>query len=207
MKILKETKSKLGNKIELVGEECYKPILSIGVFHGDEPQGDFLIKEYLKSNQNSKMIFIPCLNPDGMKLNQRQNSNGVDLNRNFPTKNWKITEDKTFFGGNKPNSEIETQFMVNVIAEYNPKLILSLHAPFCTVNFDGDALQYAEKISEIIDYPVQEDIGYPTPGSFGTYCGVERNIPTITLELDENIDVKRLIKPVHKIFDYLNSVI
>ena len=75
------------------------------------------------------------------------------------------------------------------------------------MNYDGDALQYAEKISEIINYPVQPDIGYPTPGSFGTYCGVERNIPTVTLELDENIDVNKLVEPVHKIFDYLNSVL
>ncbi len=207
MKILKETLSKFGNKIELLGSDNHKPILVIGVFHGDEPQGDFIIKEYLKNNQNSEMLFIPCLNPDGMQLNQRQNSNGVDLNRNFPTKNWEKVEDKTFYGGDNPNSEIETKFMVEVIEEYQPKLILSLHAPFCTVNFDGDALKYAEKISKIINYPVQEDIGYPTPGSFGTYCGVERKIPTITLELDENIDVKRLIKPVHKIFDYINSVI
>ena len=189
------------------GNDNYKPILVIGVFHGDEPQGDFLIKEYIKSNQNSEMLFIPCLNPDGMSLKTRQNANGVDLNRNFPTANWEKVEDKIFYGGEKPSSEIETKFMVDVIQEYKPKVILSLHAPFCTVNYDGDALIYAEKISEIINYPVQEDIGYPTPGSFGTYCGVERNIPTITLELDENIDVKRLIQPVHKIFDYLNSVI
>ncbi|MBR1943350.1 DUF2817 domain-containing protein [bacterium] len=207
MKVLKETLTKNNNKIQLLGCGNHKPILVIGVFHGDEPQGNFLINEYLKVNQNSEMLFIPCLNPDGMKLNQRQNANGIDLNRNFPTKNWEKVEDKTFYGGEMPNSEFETQFMVEVIEEYKPKFILSLHAPFCTVNFDGDALEYAEKISEIIDYPVQADMGYPTPGSFGTYCGIERNIPIITLELDENIDVKRLIKPVHKIFDYINSVI
>lgn len=207
MKILKETTTKKGNKIQLLGGENYKPLLIIGVFHGDEPQGDFLIKEYLKKNPDSPMLYIPCLNPDGMELKQRQNSNGIDLNRNFPTQNWEKVEDKTFYGGEKPNSEKETQFMVEVIEKYEPKLILSLHAPFCTVNFDGDAIEYAQKISEIINYPVQSDIGYPTPGSFGTYCGVERHIPTITLELDENIDVKRLVSPVHKIFDYINSVI
>lgn len=206
MKILKETTTKLGNKIQLLGSEKSKPILIIGVFHGDEPQGDFLINEYLKNN-DSQMLFIPCLNPDGMSLKQRQNSNGVDLNRNFPTKNWEKVEDKTFYGGEVPNSEIETQFMVEILEEYNPKFILALHAPFCTVNYDGNAAEIAQKISEIIEYPVQEDIGYPTPGSFGTYCGVERKIPTITLELDENIDVKRLVKPVHKIFDYLNYML
>ena len=50
----------------------------------------------------------------------------------------------------------------------------------------------AEKISEITGYPVQSDIGYPTPGSFGTYCGVERKIPTITLEVSEKLSEKEL---------------
>ena len=63
--------------------------------------------------------------------------------------------------------------------------------------------EIAEKISEIIGYPVQQEIGYPTPGSFGTYAGVEKNIPTITLELDEEIDVRELVLPISKIFDYL----
>ena len=207
MKILKETVSKLGNKIKLLGNDYHKNILVIGVFHGDEPQGDFLINEYLKNNQKSELLFIPCLNPDGMKLNTRQNANNVDLNRNFPTKNWIVNEDKSYFGGNEPASEIETKFMVEIIEEYKPKFILTLHAPYCVVNYDGDAEEIAEKISKIINYPVEADIGYPTHGSFGTYCGIERNIPTITLELDENIDVKRLINPVHKIFDYINSVL
>lgn len=207
MKNLKETVSKLGKKIQLLGNENNKPILVIGVFHGDEPQGKFLIEKYLKQNQNSDMLYIPCLNPDGMVLNTRQNSNKVDLNRNFPTENWILSNDEDYFGGNEPASEIETKFMVEVIEEYKPKFILTLHSPYCVVNYDGDALAYAKEISKIIDYPVQSDIGYPTPGSFGTYCGVERKIPTITLELDENIDVTRLVKPVHKIFDYINSVL
>ena len=207
MKILKETFSKLGNKIQLLGNENNKQVLIIGVFHGDEPQGKFLIEEYLKENDNSQMLFIPCLNPDGMSLNIRQNSNKVDLNRNFPTKNWILSEDRDYFGGNEPASEVETRFMVEILEEYKPKFILTLHSPYCVVNYDGDALEYAEEISKIIGYPVQSDIGYPTPGSFGTYCGIEREIPTITLELDETVDVKTLVKPVYKIFDYINSMI
>ena len=53
--------------------------------------------------------------------------------------------------------------------------------------------------------PAEGSIGYPTPGSFGTYCGVERNIPTITLELDEEIPVEELVQPVFKIFDLLSE--
>ena len=156
--------------------------------------------------RGANLLFIPCLNPDGMAENKRTNANGVDLNRNYPTKNWELTEKDQYFGGETPASEIETQFMVNVLEKYKPKAIVALHAPYKIVNYDGPAQNLAQKISEIIKYPVEGSIGYPTPGSFGTYCGVERNIPTITLELDEECPVEDLIKPVHDIFDMLGNL-
>ena len=51
------------------------------------------------------------------------------------------------------------------------------------VNYDGPGLRLAEKMAVYNGYPVRGDIGYPTPGSFGNYAGVEKRIPTITLEL------------------------
>ena len=52
---------------------------------------------------------------------------------------------------------------------------------------------------------VKKDIGYPTPGSFGTYAGIERNIPIITIELDEKRDAKSYFGQFLKIFDYLEN--
>lgn len=220
--ILKKTKTKLGNEVSLIGDENIAPnsdiSLIIGVFHGDEPQGKFLIEEYLKyqmalssaSQPTYSLLFIPCLNPDGMQLGQRTNANGVDLNRNFPTKNWGENhgdnatcddEKSAYYGGISGGSEIETQFLIDTISEFKPNRILTLHAPYKVVNYDGPAKELAEKISTIINYPVEASIGYPTPGSFGTYAGVERQIPTITLELDEEIPVEQLIQPVFEIFD------
>ena len=204
--VIKTTKTKSDNTIQLIANADYKRILVIGVFHGDEPQGEFLINEYIKRNSSTRMLFIPCLNPDGKALNSRTNSQGVDLNRNFPTKNWELTEKNEFFGGDSPASEIETRFLTEVIDRYMPELILTLHAPFKVVNYDGPAEEIAQKISEIINYPVEKSIGYPTPGSFGTYCGIEKNIPTITLELDEKCPVQDLIEPVHKIFELLEKI-
>lgn len=221
-RVLKTAKTKNGNLVELIsnGDISDNNMLIIGVFHGDEPQGKYLIERYLERTSLSETrstcqctvntLFIPCLNPDGMALNTRTNANGVDLNRNFPTKNWgedgsAAGDDATaYFGGNAPASEIETQFVIDAIEEYKPKLILTLHAPYKVVNYDGPAKEIAEKISEIIKYPVEASIGYPTPGSFGTYCGVERSIPTITLELDEEIPVDELVQPVFAIFELIS---
>lgn len=211
MKVIKKTYSKNNNEIVLMeqSEDNFdKTILIIGVVHGDEPQGKFLIENYLKNHIKNKnrLLFIPCLNPDGLLNNTRQNANGVDLNRNFPTQNWELAKEKEYFGGENPSSEIETKFVVEIFEELQPDVILTLHAPYKVVNYDGPAKEVAEKISEIISYPVQSDIGYSTPGSFGTYAGVERNISTITLELDEEIDVRELVIPINKIFDFLSFI-
>ena len=194
-------------QIELIKKEnsnYIKKLLVIGVFHGDEPQGEYFINSYLedcpKAGKNA-LYYIPRLNPS----NTRKNLRGVDLNRNFPTKNWIKSENNDYFGGNEPNSEEETKFLVDLIENNNFSAIITIHSPYKTVNFDGPAEFLANKISAIIGYPTSSDIGYPTPGSFGTYCGVERKIPTITIEIDEEEDMEELNSKFHKLFDYLEN--
>lgn len=194
--------------IELIKQEKSsfdKKNLIIGVFHGDEPQGEYFINTYLQispqAGKNS-LYFIPKLNPSG----KRKNSNGVDLNRNFPTKNWELGDTNSdYFGGEKPASEKETQFIVDLIDKNNFSAIITIHAPYKTVNYDGPAEILANKISDIIGYPPSSDIGYATPGSFGTYCGKERLIPTITIEIDEEENIELLNKKFHTLFDYLKN--
>ena len=190
--------------MQVFGNQNNPSVLVIGVFHGDEPQGEFLINEYLKNVKNSNLLFVPRLNSE----NTRVNKNGVDLNRNFPTSNWELTEKNEFFGGIAPASEEETKFVINLVEKYNPNVILTLHAPYKIVNYDGGkaSLEIVEKISEIMNYPIEPSIGYPTPGSFGTWAGIEKGILTITLELDEEIDVNELKTPVFKVFEYLEGI-
>ncbi len=190
--------------IELFGNLNNPQVLVIGVFHGDEPQGEYFINSYLKkSTRNGKnaLYFIPRLNFN----NSRKNKNGVDLNRNFPTKNWILGEQNDYFGGNAPNSEIETQTLVDLIDKNKFDGIVTIHAPYKVVNFDGPAENLAKKASEIIGYPTSNDIGYPTPGSFGTYCGVERKIPTLTIEINEEEDLEDLNQKFFVFFEYLKQ--
>lgn len=96
--------------------------------------------------------------------------------------------------------------MIELLEQINPDIILSLHAPLRCVNYDGPAKEIAEKIAGFCNYPKIEDLGYPTPGSFGTYCGIERNIPTITLEYDDKETDDSIYEKSVKIFDYLTDL-
>lgn len=207
MTILESILTKLNNEIQLIGSSQIEKgncVLIIGVVHGDEPQGEFLINNFLKNNPlPQNILFIPSLNPDGQKQETRTNANEVDINRNFPTQNWELTERNRYFGGETPASEIETKFAINIVEKYAPKLIITVHTPFKIVNFDGNARKISEKIGEIFNYPVEESIGYPTPGSFGTWAGVEKNIPIITIEMDEECPQENLVAPFEKMIKLL----
>lgn len=186
-----------------------KTVLILGVFHGDEQDGEYLIREYIKLNPKiykNRLIFIPVVNETGKVQNRRVNKNGVDLNRNFPTSNWELSKTKDdYYGGEYKGSEIETRQLIKIIEHFKPNCILSLHQPYRCVNFDGpydETLKIAQKVSQINGYKIQENIGYPTPGSFGTYCGIELRIPTITLELPENENKNTLWQDNKDVFEF-----
>lgn len=168
-------------------------VVIFGAFHGDEPLGSLLVlkfAEYLfrqfDGEMKSKVIIVPVVNPDGLFQGTRTNHNGVDINRNFPTKNWsEDSKSKRYFPGKEPGSEPETRAVIRLLEEFHPDRIVSVHTPLKMVNYDGPGLELARKMAGFNKYPVQDDVGYETPGSFGNYAGVERNISVITLELPQ----------------------
>lgn len=186
--IVKSTKN---NPIEIykIGHGDYK-IAFIGVVHGDEAQGEYIIRELIKlidknKNlvENKSLLLIPVINPDALKKKTRVNSNGVDINRNFPTKDWVKSKYKNrYYSGQKPSSEIETNIIINQINDFEPNLIITIHAPYKVINYDSDAIKICELLSKYNGYKIVNNIGYVTHGSLGTYFGKERNIPVITLE-------------------------
>ncbi len=138
---------------------------------------------------------MPIVNPDGYERRTRRNARKVDINRNFPTKNWEVGNPRSrMFGGLKPASEPETRAVIRLIEKYRPDAIVTIHSinrnQFCN-NFDGPGRKLARLLSKYNKYPVTSTIGYPTPGSFGTWAGVEQGIPTITLELPSHHSARR----------------
>lgn len=165
--------------------------LVLGGIHGDEPNTVELVDQlarYLSVNpkclRNAKVVLVRCVNPDGRAKRQRTNARGVDINRNFPTKDWNLGRKSGRYNrGVAPESEPETRIIVQLIRRYRPSKIISIHAPLHQINYDGPAARLAAVMAKYNGYRVTSDIGYPTPGSLGTYAGKERKIPVITLEL------------------------
>ena len=68
--------------------------ISAGI-HGDEPAGPLAALKLLQENQwpaHAEIFLLPCLNPPGFTLNQRENIDGIDLNRDY--RNPKAAETK-----------------------------------------------------------------------------------------------------------------
>jgi hypothetical protein len=72
----------LRRAVGAVGKRIY---ISAGI-HGDEPAGPLAIRQLLEDDQwpeGMEITVCPCLNPLGFVLNRRENSEGLDLNRQY----------------------------------------------------------------------------------------------------------------------------
>lgn len=164
-------------------------VLIIGGIHGNEPTSVHVADQLVGLLRSSppvamrgSVVIIPRANPDGCAANRRANARGVDINRNFPASNW-IPSRST---GPSPQSEPETQALVRVVEDLKPTRIISIHSigrgRECN-NFDGPAEAIAREMSRKNGYPVASSMGYATPGSLGSWAGIDAKIPIITLEL------------------------
>lgn len=166
--------------------------LIIAAMHGDE-QNTFHLAVMLADTLynrpdliTKKVVIVPVANPDGLMAMERTNANEVDINRNFPTENWRpIYEKYRYNPGYEAGSEKETQVIIELINLYKPDKLIVLHADLNILNYDGPAKDLVLMMAEYNGYRIESNIGYPTPGSLGTFAGVEARIPTITLELPD----------------------
>lgn len=175
-------------------------VLILGGVHGDEPEGVVLAQALLgrfctNFSYRLRLTLVPMFNLDGVIQGERCNSNGVDLNRNLPTNDWSAEVAKPrYHPGASANSEPENQGLVKWLDRHHPRFVLSLHSWKPLLNVNGSCHEEAQVISRYTGYSIEESIGYPTPGCLGTYCGLERDMPTLTYEIEKGLPPQSVLK-------------
>lgn len=172
-------------------------IYVLGGVHGDEGEGIFVVEQlhnWLQVDEpKAPVILLPLVNPDGLAADTRVNANGVDLNRNWPVASWSpdFTEER-YNPGPKPLSEPENVFLYELFRKFRPRIIITFHSwnKDPVLNYNTQAQIDAEYIVQFNNYATSAEIGYPTPGSLGTYatevlqCGIiTYECPVVTARL------------------------
>lgn len=169
-------------------------ILLIGGIHGDEYSAVSVVFKWMDilDHHHSGLFhwhIVPLVNPDGLlqRHSQRLNAHGVDLNRNFPTPDWynetrdywrrRTGKDPRRYPGTAPLSEPESDWLYEEIKRFKPQAIISVHAPYGVLDFDGPPRSPGK-----LGYLHLHLIG-TYPGSLGNCAGVQHHIPVITVEL------------------------
>jgi protein MpaA len=172
-------------------------ILVVGGTHGDELASISIVFKWMHTlEKHHSGLFHwrvnPLMNPDGalQPKHQRTNANGVDLNRNFTTPDaeagaalayWrdKTWENSRRYPGPYPLSEPETVWLYEEIRDFQPDVVISVHAPYSLVDYDAPNRSNAPRK---IGY-LHKNLMGTYPGSLGNYAGIHLGVPVVTLEL------------------------
>lgn len=172
-----------------------KKILAFSLIHGDETNagvvGRYWMERLEEIEPRNHWRIVPVLNPDGVKENTRFNANKIDLNRNFPTKDWDELAAKYWklhaqssprrFPGSQSGSEPEVKCALQHIQEFKPDFVISIHTPLNVLDFDGPRVPAPK-----YNYLPWRSLGH-FPGSLGRYMWFERSTPVLTMELKNSL--------------------
>ncbi|MBF0312182.1 MAG: DUF2817 domain-containing protein [Oligoflexia bacterium] len=194
-----------------------KQILIMSGLHGDEFEAQILLdaifrelittQHFARYFESWTIAILPVANPDGAHLRQRWNANLVDLNRNFPTKDWNPAPLKPrYTPGPAPASEPETKNIITLIKGHRPILVLDIHSFQTSAVLpclpsknrfpcDGDLLDHLiKRLAHNLHVPIGDEVlGYETAGGKHTWCQ-EQGIPEITLEVKRNINHQEIVE-------------
>ncbi len=191
-----------------------KKVIVFSLIHGDETPagtvGRYWMERLESIDSRNSWRVIPILNPDGVKRKTRPNANNIDINRNFPTRDWtelavnywksKTSSNPRRFPGDVAGSEPETKCALKHMEDFKPDFVVSVHTPLKVLDFDGPKVSPPPKF----DYLPWKSLGH-FPGSLGRYMWFERQTPVLTMELKENLPPN--FTPFEKLQDIIGTLV
>jgi hypothetical protein len=195
-------------------EGSRQKILVLSLIHGDEGMSATVAGSWLQRlstiDPRNDWRIVPVLNPDGWETKTRTNANGIDINRNFPSRDWEKEALPTWksrnessprrFPGEKAASEPETLCAIAEIEDFKPDFIISIHTPLGVLDFDGP------RVPEPKFSPLKWTSIGNYPGSLGRYMWVDRNTPVLTVELKNQLEVDKSLEEFDRLQDISGSV-
>jgi protein MpaA len=186
-------RSVLGIPLEVWRPRDACALLIFAAIHGEEPETTFALSRALRhlSEPSSHCAVVLAANPDGLIRGTRGNARGVDLNRSFPTRDWQPKpvahrstledpRDVLLSPGPHLGSEPETRALIALIDDLKPATVIALHAPLACID-DANQSPLGRWLADRTGLPFVTDVGYPTPGSLGSWGG-EQGVGVITYE-------------------------
>ena len=180
-----------------------KRVYLIGGIHGDEPEAPAaaaLLPELLTTPPAGLTIrLIPDMNPDGTAAKTRTNTRRVDLERNWPARDF-IKDERA---GDRPLSELETAAIHADLKAFNPDIIIVLqsanHPP--TVAAIGPVLRPAHEFARAARsveprWRFNPRTPAPIPGSLESLYGRDQGKTVIRVEFQRNKDAATNAKAV-----------
>ena len=191
-------------RVQLPAREGAVDGLLVAAQHGEEAETGLLARRLLERvpADATRWAVVQVANPDGLLAGTRQNSAGVDLNRNFPCASWRPDPSFTFppgidpelrelpnrtslsSPGPEPASEPETRALMALVQELRPKLVLDLHAPIELILVrERVPSEPVLMLAESADLPVLSELEVGSPGAFDEWLA-EHGIPAIVYEVE-----------------------
>ncbi len=182
--------------IASIGEGSTTAVVVVGSIQGDQPGTRDLVSalaDYLGRNthlvsEGVTYYLVPSLNPDGIASGSRYNANGVDLNRNWDTTDWRsdaaVPESPTGkpgAGGTAPLSEPETQALRDFLFQLQPRVsslrVVIVHSSTRRSQGEvypggGSSMDLSRVYASATSYDLQTAgwAEYPPTGELVTWC-------------------------------------
>jgi murein peptide amidase A len=172
----------------------------IGGVHGDEPEGPaaagrmpaaLLADMVGEAGARATVRIVRDMNPDGSASKTRGNTRGTDLNRNWPSRDFKPEGLPGRRGSTRALSELETMTIHKDMLAFKPDVVIVLRTAVMgrgpITGFNGPAKAMAFTFAsaargEDPRWRVSTERRYLDPGSVESLMGTDLKKPVLTLE-------------------------